>query len=235
MVRFVEEAPNSSARSVEKAKLNSDKTIDQKPKKSGTVFFLKTLPDELPLEVPFNEPNEDEESDPENGQMVDEKRKLKIPILTTSETYFTSVKEDTSHLYDAVTYKPTALEVPSFRIVEKDNIRMTNVPKDYLEEDIRIEASKERHLRFETEERKRKKWDVQRIRELRRNERLKETLRRRNSRWSDVEPPKQKKTENTTELITSLFPNIRAIEKIIITDPIPVTALGTSIPQIPSW
>lgn len=67
MVRFVEEAPNSSARSVEKAKLNSDKTIDQKPKKSGTVFFLKTLPDELPLEVPFNEPNEDEESDPENG------------------------------------------------------------------------------------------------------------------------------------------------------------------------
>lgn len=35
---------------------------------------------------------------------------------------------------------------------------MTNVPKDYLEEDIRIEASKERHLRFETEERKRKKY-----------------------------------------------------------------------------
>lgn len=43
--------------------------------------------------------------------VANENQKFKIPILTTDETYFTSVKEDTSHLYDAVTYKPTALEV----------------------------------------------------------------------------------------------------------------------------
>lgn len=78
------------------------------------------------------------------------------------------------------------------------------------------------------------RWDVQRIHELRRNERLKERLRRRKSRWNKMESPQQQKTE-ISDLITSLFPNIRTIEKIIITDSVPVTALGTSIPKIPSW
>lgn len=139
MVRFVEEKQTNSVPCVEKARRNSAKAIDQKLKKDDAVFFLKTLPDEPPLEVPFNEPHEDEESDPEDGiefynhvaaelvvlvvfffslnsmcclvQVVNENQKLKIPILTTDETYFTSVKEDTSHLYDVVTYKSTVLEV----------------------------------------------------------------------------------------------------------------------------
>lgn len=47
--------------------------------------------------------------------------------------------------------------MPSFRTIEKDNIEPPDVPKDYYE-DVRIEAAKERHLRFEIGERKRKKF-----------------------------------------------------------------------------
>lgn len=50
------------------------------------------------------------------GHGVRKKRTLKIPILTTNDTYFTSVKEDTSHLYDPITYTPTALEVPIYYV-----------------------------------------------------------------------------------------------------------------------
>lgn len=41
-------------------------------------------------------------------------------------------------------------------MVERDNIEPPDVPKDYFE-DVTIEAAKERHLRFEIGERKRKK------------------------------------------------------------------------------
>lgn len=212
------------------------------------------------------------------GQAIKKKKSLKIPILVTPEPYFTTLREDICH--DPVTYTPTCLEVkievlfnfclcpvlfilfkfrkkvPSFRTIDKDNtVEPPDVPKDYYE-DVRIEAAKERHLRFEIGERKRKKyvildfyphkdyvcakksiyfrWDVQRIRELRQNERLKEKLRRRKSRWNKVDSPKQQKS-STPEQITTLFPDIKSIEKIIITDAVPVTALGTSIPRVPTW
>lgn len=67
MVRFVEEKQTNSVPCGEKARRNSAKVIDQKPKKGDAVFFLKTLPNEPPLEVPFKEAREDEESDPGNG------------------------------------------------------------------------------------------------------------------------------------------------------------------------
>ena len=37
------------------------------------------------------------------------------------------------------------------------------------------------------------------------------------------------------EQISTLFPDIKNIEKIIITNLIPITALGISIAKIPSW
>lgn len=55
------------------------------------------------------------------------KRTLKIPILTTSDTYFTSVKEDTSHLYDPITYTPTALEVFNLIIIFYHSIISCNI------------------------------------------------------------------------------------------------------------
>lgn len=79
-----------------------------------------------------------------------------------------------------------------------------------------------------------RRWDVQRIRELRQNERLKEKLRRRKSRWNKLESPKQPTAEEP-EQVSTLFPDIKSIEKILITDAVPVTALGTSIPKTPSW
>lgn len=49
-----------------------------------------------------------------------------------------------------------------------------------------------------------------------------------------MDSPKQIKTQ-TPEQVVTLFPDIKSIEKIIITDAVPVTALGTSIPKVPSW
>ena len=78
------------------------------------------------------------------------------------------------------------------------------------------------------------RWDVQRIRELRQNELLKEKLSRRKSRWNKQDSPKMMSAEGS-EHISSLFPDIKNIEKIMITNVVPVTALGTSIAKIPSW
>lgn len=47
---------------------------------------------------------------------IRKKKSFKIPILTTVESYFTSVKEDTCHVYDPITYTPTALEVFIFNL-----------------------------------------------------------------------------------------------------------------------
>lgn len=49
-----------------------------------------------------------------------------------------------------------------------------------------------------------------------------------------MDSPKQVKSQ-VPEKVTTLFPEIKSIEKIIITNAVPVTALGTSIPKVPSW
>lgn len=110
------------------------------------------------------------------------------------------------------------LEIPKWRTWEFSSVEAN--PDEALE-DMSEEAFIRRHARFLHDERKRKKWDVQRIREQRTIERLKR-------RHCKEEVTDQRDSEE----ITSFFPSADSIKAIQITDDLPVSAFGEGIPML---
>lgn len=113
------------------------------------------------------------------------------------------------------------LELPKWRTWEPSTNRDVTVTREY--EDLSDEAFSRRHARFLLDERKRKKWDVQRIREQRTIERLK--------RRHCKDELNQQTTGNE---IVSFFPSVDQLKTIQITDDLPVSAFGEMIPLIPA-
>lgn len=114
------------------------------------------------------------------------------------------------------------LELPKWRTWELSSNR--EVPVTAREwEDLSDDAYARRHARFLLDERKRKKWDVQRIREQRTIERLK----RRHCK-DELNQPKE-----FPEMVTTFFPTVDQLKSIHITDDLPVSAFGESIPALP--
>lgn len=114
------------------------------------------------------------------------------------------------------------LELPKWRTWELSSNREVPVhSREY--EDLSDDAFARRHARFLLDERKRKKWDVQRIREQRTIERLK--------RRHCKDELNQQKDFNE---ITTFFPTVDQLKSIQITDDLPVSAFGESIPLLPA-
>lgn len=113
------------------------------------------------------------------------------------------------------------LELPKWRTWEMSSNRESPVPREY--EDLSDDAFARRHARFLLDERKRKKWDVQRIREQRTIERLKR-------RHCKDELNQQM---NMNKMYT-FYPTVDQLKTIQITDDLPVSAFGEPIPLLPS-
>ncbi|XP_055315986.1 protein male-specific lethal-1 [Sitodiplosis mosellana] len=113
------------------------------------------------------------------------------------------------------------LELPKWRTWEMSSNREAPV-REW--EDLSDDTFVRRHARFLLDERKRKKWDVQRIREQRTIERLKR-------RHCKDELQNQQKDFN--EVVTTFFPTVDQLKSIHITDDLPVSAFGESIPALP--
>lgn len=110
------------------------------------------------------------------------------------------------------------LEIPKWRTWKfSDASSQSSEPAEDLSEDAFVK----RHARFLLDERKRKKWDVQRIREQRTIERLKR-------RHCKDELNDQKDLEE----ITSFFPLADNLKVIQLTDYMPVSAFGECIPSL---
>lgn len=113
------------------------------------------------------------------------------------------------------------LELPKWRTWEMSSKRDAPVcAREY--EDLSDDAFTRRHARFLLDERKRKKWDVQRIREQRTIERLKR-------RHCKDELNQQKEFND----IYTFFPTVDQLKAIQITDEFPVSAFGEPIPLLP--
>lgn len=110
------------------------------------------------------------------------------------------------------------LEIPKWRTWE---FSIAEANQDEPLEDMSEDAFIRRHARFLHDERKRKKWDVQRIREQRTIERLKR-------RHCKEEVTDQRDSEE----IVSFFPSADSIKAIQITDDLPVSAFGEGIPML---
>jgi hypothetical protein len=115
------------------------------------------------------------------------------------------------------------LEVPRWTVVSTSPRRSE---EKSATEDISDEAIQKRHAKFEVDERRRKKWDAQRIREQKNIERL------RKRHLKEEYPELVQPTIKIPKTITSFFPNPESIKFIQISDDLPVSAFGEQIPKL---
>ncbi|XP_059617904.1 male-specific lethal 1 homolog [Phlebotomus argentipes] len=159
------------------------------------------------------------------------KKALKLMSMTTNKQYVTrdwelvELEEDVTQLIEKRGDLEINLEVPSWRIVEGDAEEPSERPPEVLAEgEIREEAYMKRHLKFEIDERRRKKWDVQRIREQRTIERLKKRHYK-----LEVTAAGEEKSSNC---LPSFYPSPSSIRFIQITEELPVQAFGEHVPDV---
>uniref|UniRef100_A0A182WHK5 PEHE domain-containing protein n=1 Tax=Anopheles minimus TaxID=112268 RepID=A0A182WHK5_9DIPT len=161
-------------------------------------------------------------------------------IVTQKEYISCSWKDDevTAELEKLHTNEAAELEIPSWTVIEDDGEEpehRRNPPpgtageeepvsaSEPSRENISDEAYSKRHVKLEIDERRRKKWDVQRIREQKNIERLKKRQLK--------EQPTEQETQKT---ITTLYPAVDTFTSIEVTDDVPVQAFGELIPLLPT-
>lgn len=147
-------------------------------------------------------------------------------VMTTQKPYVTCGWKETDYHEDLkedmeqeIKEKNVCLEIPTWEIIETQKCYKTGI-----KEDLSDDAFLKRHSKFEIDERRRKKWDVQRIREQRTIERLK----RRHCK-AEILESEQKKVDS---VFCSFYPTPDSVKYIQITDELPVQAFGEPIPLL---
>jgi hypothetical protein len=117
------------------------------------------------------------------------------------------------------------LEVPRWVEVNLPSTP-TNEIEDLPVEDVSDEAFLKRHLKYEVDERRRKKWDQQRIREQKNIERL------RKRHLKEEYPEIATVSAKIPKTMKSFFPDVETIKFIQISDDLPISAFGEQIPKL---
>ncbi|XP_054156523.1 rhoGEF domain-containing protein gxcI-like [Oppia nitens] len=134
-------------------------------------------------------------------------------------------------------------------VIEVPNWRLHPVSSCYsLEgtENLDDEVFNRRHLKLENDERRRKRWDIQRLREQRHNEKLRTGRYYSSSLGNCVggvggsgigggdKQSDPKKDNNNDPDFLSFYPDIDDLQSLEVTEKIPVIAFGHPIPKLPS-
>lgn len=145
-----------------------------------------------------------------------------IQIMTSKEPYYlASIIEDIPSLVEPEIEDLTGditLEVPRWRVKHYTSC-YTMEGTENLDDDV----YNKRHMRLEIDERRRKRWDVQRIRE----QRVIEKLKQRQEKIASGS-----KGENSDESFTSLWPKLEDVKFLEISEELPVSAFGHPVPKI---
>lgn len=152
-------------------------------------------------------------------------------IMTTTELYHTREwqmdeiemlvnKQISDCGDDAMSVDNVNLEIPRWCELEVSDGECNSDGGEDLSDEVFIK----RHARLEHVERKRKKWDVQRIREIRNIERLK----RRHCK-NEIDA-----SEQTAEGMTSFYPFPENVKFVQVADELPVVAFGEPIDMPPA-
>uniref|UniRef100_A0A182Y5M8 PEHE domain-containing protein n=1 Tax=Anopheles stephensi TaxID=30069 RepID=A0A182Y5M8_ANOST len=159
-------------------------------------------------------------------------------MVTQKEYICCSWKDDavTAELEKLLSNEAAELEIPSWTVIEDDDDEPAGgrdhppageedpvSASEPSRENITDEAYSKRHIKLEIDERRRKKWDVQRIREQKNIERLKKRQLK--------EQPQEQEAQKT---ITTLYPTVDTLKYIQVTDDVPVQAFGELIPLLPT-
>nr|XP_033338820.1 male-specific lethal 1 homolog [Megalopta genalis] len=170
----------------------------------------------------------------ESNRKGDRKGKLlakKQSFLTTEEHYYTAVG-DSNYTLSLKEPSPvecdTSLEVPNWRVkIYTSCYTMEGT------ENLDDEIFNKRHLKLENDERRRKRWDVQRIREQRHIEKLKQRQERQNHQATCYNTNHTGPCPSTVEeeAVSSLWPDIEQIQSLQVDAQLPITAFGAPIPS----
>lgn len=147
-------------------------------------------------------------------------------ILRTDNLYYVSYYEpplpsekllvNIRHTNDEINPDGSKVEIPHWRLRPVANCYTLEGT-----ENLEDEVFTKRHQKPELEEKRRKRWDLQRMRE----QKLFERLRERGKPYPDS-------MKDEPQLITSFYPSLDDITHIEIADKVPVTAFGHPIPYI---
>ncbi|XP_053666087.1 uncharacterized protein LOC128715231 [Anopheles marshallii] len=177
-----------------------------------------------------------------DGSVAAKRNCKPTPYMVTQKQYIScSWKDDavTAELEKLQSNEAAELEIPSWTVIEDDDEEPeTDHPpagasatgeeepvsaSEPSREDISDGVYTKRHMKLEIDERRRKKWDVQRIREQKNIERLKK-------RQLKEQPTEQE----AAKTITTLYPTVDTLKSIQVTDDVPVQAFGELIPLLPT-
>ncbi|KOX67159.1 Male-specific lethal 1-like 1 [Melipona quadrifasciata] len=170
----------------------------------------------------------------ENNRKSDRKGKLltkKESFLTTEEHYYTAVGDPnyTLNLKEPnLVESDTSLEVPNWRVkIYTSCYTMEGT------ENLDDEIFNKRHLKLENDERRRKRWDVQRIREQRHIEKLKQRQERQNHQATCYNTNHTGPCPSTVEeeAVLSLWPDVEQIQSLQVDPQLPIAAFGAPIPS----
>ncbi|XP_023211781.1 male-specific lethal 1-like 1 [Centruroides sculpturatus] len=141
----------------------------------------------------------------------------KESILRTEKLYFMSLGR-TSSVQDEPPQDKN-IEVPSWRYHP-----ITSCYQMEGTEDIDDDVFYKRHVKLENDERRRKRWDIQRIREQRIHEKL------RQKRQAVDKESNENRRHSRKYKINSFFPDPKEVQAIEVSDLVPVLAFGQTIP-----
>ncbi|KAJ3656747.1 hypothetical protein Zmor_015796 [Zophobas morio] len=152
------------------------------------------------------------------------KRVLKdSQILMTPDHYIMEANKANLRLSNV---PDTSLDIPSDKNLEVPRWRIKVYASCYAmegTENLDDEVYNKRHSRLENDERRRKRWDVQRIREQRLIEKLKQRQERLGS---------GSRSDEQNEPVHSLWPSLDDIKYLEVNDHLPVAAFGSPVPKI---
>ncbi len=120
----------------------------------------------------------------------------------------------------------TSTEVPGWRRITERLVTSYHMEGTEDVEDATLLA---RHSKLEQDEKRRKRWDAQRLREQRRLARLKATYQK--SMWNSLLTPEgERLLHSQGQGLRSLLPDLEDITHICVTDNLPVSAFGLLAP-----
>lgn len=142
-----------------------------------------------------------------------------LPYLSTTDMYLCRWhRPPPSPLREPSPKKEECVAIPSWRehpIEPLQGLSGVDIP-----ENLDDAVFAKRHAKLELDEKRRKRWDIQRIREQRILQRL------------QLRMYKKKNNQESEPEVTSFFPEPDDVESVMITPYLPVVAFGRSLPKI---
>ncbi|XP_042332447.1 male-specific lethal 1 homolog isoform X2 [Sceloporus undulatus] len=142
-----------------------------------------------------------------------------LPYLSTTEMYLCRWHQlPPSPLRETSPKKEEIVAIPSWRDHTIEPLR--DLHSSEIVENLDDSVFSKRHAKLELDEKRRKRWDIQRIREQRILQRL------------QLRMYKKKGIQESEPEVTSFFPESDDVESLMITPYLPVVAFGRPLPKL---